>query len=138
MLGGQPNTVVSRILRRFAADAKSLIVSAVQSTLGHASLYTLTPDYSRRKPKSKDFVRFAGKDPDQPLILSGQMYYSVDVVMSGDNLVLQLTPNATQKRGFDYGAFWEQQTQFLEKGLAIVEDQLAQLLLNIIVSEMGL
>lgn len=136
--GKSSAAVVSRIMDRFQKEAAPLIVSGVQSVLGHSELYQLSPEWSEHKPRDKRFVRFPGTDDDQPLIFTGQMYHSVEVVPSGPNLALRLIPDAAQHAGFDYGARWEEETHFLEAGLAVVVDQLPDILLRIICEEMSL
>jgi hypothetical protein len=129
--------VVKRVRERFQAEAGTLILDAIRAHLGSSSLYTLSPEYSKAKPKSKKFRRFPGKASDQPIILSGQgIYNALTVIPAGDGFVVQVEDSEGMNKGFDYAEKMEQLTQYLELGLADVENDLDEVLAGIIEQEM--
>lgn len=140
LIGSSNFRAWQNVMPRFAHDAGQLILDAVRSLLGTSQIYTLSPEYSVRKQKLKQFRRIPGKDPDQPLILSATgIYWGLSARKSGNSLVIDIDPSAgINPRGFDYAEFWEKNTHYLEQGLAMVEPQLADLLTDIIVQEMAL
>jgi len=133
-------SIVSRVRARFMQEAGALIVDSVRSILGQSSIYSLSPEYAARKPRMKGFRRVAGKAADQPLILSGAgIYDNIDVVADGDGFIVHVDDKAgTSPEGFDYAQHFEDITDYLGKGLDLVEDKLADLMGDIIVQEMGL
>jgi len=133
-------SIVARVRARFMQEAGALIVDSVRSILGQSSIYSLSPEYAARKPHMKGFRRVAGKSADQPLILSGQgIYDNIDVVADGDGFIVHVDDKAgTSPEGFDYAQHFEDITDYLGKGLDLVEDKLADLMGDIIVQEMGL
>jgi len=133
-------SIVARVRARFMQEAGALIVDSVRSILGQSSIYSLSPEYAARKPRMKGFRRVAGKSADQPLILSGQgIYDNIDVAADGDGFIVHVDDKAgTSPEGFDYAQHFEDITDYLGKGLDLVESRLADLMSDIIVDEMGL
>jgi|SRR5579871_523664 len=129
---------VDRILARFGEEAGKLIVAKVQEVLGEDSLYTLSEKYQVLKPKRKGFQRIPNKDPDQPLIFTGEgIYNALTYFMDGANIVVTLdAQKGVTDKGYDYAEVWEEATQFLEKGFALAEPELPELLTLIITEEM--
>jgi len=133
-------SIVARVRARFMQEAGGLIVDSVRSILGQSSIYSLSPQYSARKPRLAGFRRVPSKSADQPLILSGAgIYDNIDVVPDGDGFIVHVDDKAGESPdGFDYAQHWEDVTDYLGKGLDLVEDKLADLMGDIIVDEMGL
>lgn len=129
-----------RILPRFQREAGNLVVQAIQDVLGSSDIYELKPSYSAKKIAGKvaRLKRISGKAADQPLILTGEMYNALQWRKVGDVLIIEIADGKAIHGDTDYAAMWDEKTQFMEQGLAAVEDQLDELLLNIIFSEMGL
>jgi hypothetical protein len=130
--------LTQRIRERFQTEAGTLVLDAVRHILGQNYLYHLSPEYARRKPTLKKFRRFPGKSSDQPLILSGEMFNALTVVPDGNGFRVEVQEGEAMSGGFDYAEHWEEVTQFLEKGLDMVEGSLDGLLLDIIFQEMAL
>lgn len=128
----------ARVLKAFAANAGAMIVASVRNQLGQDALYTLSPDYAARKPSLAGFRRQAGKSSDQPIILTGDIWDHIIWTATGDGLTVQVSDSAGMDDGFDVAEHWEEITEYLEKGLADVEGDLPDLLLDIIVAEMAL
>ena len=87
----QIGDLYGRVIKRFQVVAGELVVNAVKDVLGKDDLYTLSEEYAKRKPRIKGFKRVAGKDPDQPLILSGDMFENVVASFDGDTMCIQLS-----------------------------------------------
>lgn len=130
--------MVERIRSRFALEAGQLIINAVRKHLGTNSVYDLSPEYARVKPKSKKFRRFPGKSTNQELILSGEMYNSLVWSMQGSTLSVQVEDGKATDGGYDYAELWEEVTNYLEIGFMDVESDLPDHLLDIIFQEMAL
>lgn len=130
----------ARILEKFEAKAGPLIVKAIQGVLGQDWIYKLQPEYAERKQRLREFQRIPGKSAAQPLILSGKgIYEAVEVNLVGDSLIVDVDPErGLSDDGFDYAERWEGKAHFLEVGFALVENQLEEILLDIVVAEMGL
>lgn len=123
-------------------EAGALIVDSVRSILGQSAIYSLSPEYSKRKPRMAGFRRASGKSADQPLILSGSgIYDNLDVIAQGglDGFIVMVSDNGGESPdGFDYAQYFEDLTDYLGKGLDLVEGSLADLMATIIADEMGL
>lgn len=132
--------VVGRIRTRFQHEAGTLILDAIRSLLGMSSIYTLSAEYSRKKQKLSKFRRVGGKASDQPLILSAAgIYDALTIIPEGDGFIVQVDDSkGTSDKGFDFAEHWEEITDYLGKGLDLVEDQLDELLASIIEDEMML
>lgn len=134
-------SIVARVRARFMQEAGALIVDSVRSILGQSAIYSLSPEYSKRKPRMAGFRRASGKSADQPLILSGSgIYDNLDVIAQGglDGFIVMVSDNGGYDGDFDYAQYWEDATDYLGKGLDLVEGRLADLMADIIVQEMGL
>jgi len=132
----------NRAVKRFQKEAGERVVEAVQSVLGLDSIYALNQPYAQAKEAGKTKPRmkhYPGKDFGQPLILTGNLYEGVTSHMEGDTLVVCVDPShGLDPKGYDYAEELEERTQYLERGFAIVEPDLPDLLLFIIFEEMGL
>lgn len=128
------------VMPRFQKEAGLLVLEAVRSLIGTNTIFTLSPEYARRKPRMRGFRRIPGKDSDQPLIFSGAgIFFALGATYKGNEITISVYPGAGfSSHGFDYAEFHQEQTDYLGKGLALVEDQLDKILLDIIVDEMGL
>lgn len=117
-----PTVIADAILTAISLD----LVEAIKHELGSADIYTLSPRYSRLKMEGKTRPRmnvFPGKAPDQPLILTGEMYNAVSSWREGFFTAhIGVDEYAGYgKDGFDYAQYWEQKTNYLEKGLENVD-----------------
>jgi len=130
--------LTQRIRERFQSEAGTYLLDAIRHNLGQDYLYRLTPEYAARKQSLKELRRFPGKSPDQPLILSGEMYNALTVIPDGNGFVVQVEDGQATDGGFDYAEHWEEIAHFLEKGLDMVEGHLDEMLCDIIVQEMTL
>lgn len=130
--------VAKKILKRFSAEAGPVIVDAIKSLLGTDALYQLQPNYAANKPKLPQYRAQAGKPADQPLILTGEMFNALDFHLDGDTILVGVTDGkAIAEDGDDYAEKWEQTTEFLEKGFALVEAKVGEILTTICCEEMG-
>lgn len=68
---------IEAVLERFYHDAGYIVINAIHDVLGHSSLYKLHEEYARRKEENPFKFTPPGKDPDQPLILTGTLYHSL-------------------------------------------------------------
>lgn len=129
-----------RVLPRFQKEAGKLLVDKVRDLLGHDDLYTLTPAYAERKRRNPRLRRVAGKDPDQPLILTREgIYDAVEMRIDGQTVVISVNEaKGLSERGYDYAELWQARVDYLGKALDAVEDQFEDLLLDIVFDEMGL
>jgi hypothetical protein len=135
-VGGDPGAP-ERVLNRFLEEAGKLLVEAAKNLLGTDALYALSESYKLQKPRRKGYVHVPGKSADEPLIFTSNLWDGIVALVQADILVLTIDPgHGISDGGFDYGQEWEQRTEFLEKALAAVEDQLQGLLGTIIVEEM--
>jgi hypothetical protein len=138
----------SRVMARFADEGGKLIVESIQSLLGTAALYELSEAYGEKKQRLSGFKRVAGKDPNQPLIFSAEgIYDAIQFRREGDSIVVSVDGTAGVDEGFDYAEYWQSGkgskagfagVDYLGQGLALVEDKLGDLFLDIAFEEMGL
>lgn len=130
-------SVIGRIRKRFMYEAGGIILDAIRSLLGTNTLYTLSRDYAARKQRSGKLRRIAGKSADQPLILTATMFDNLTVIPDGDGFIVMVQDGqAVSDKGFDYAEHWEEITDYLGKGLDLVENKLDELMADIIVDEM--
>lgn len=127
---------MDRVKVRFSARCNQILVEAGQAILGTEEIYHLKGKYGAAKQKLPGFRRVPGKPEDQPLIFSGEMYDSLEAFFDGHQVVFRLRPGAAIDEGVDYGAKWEEETEFLEKGADNVLGELADALIEIITEEM--
>jgi len=127
------------ILSEFARRGGEAVQEGVRSVLGTEEAYTLSPEYSKRKPSLKRFKRYAGKAFDQPEILSGDMYDHIEVRQEGSSVFVGVAEgHGVSEKGFDYASHQEELSQFLEKGFATVgEERLADILLACALEAIG-
>lgn len=125
------------IRQRFQNEAGTMILDAVRSLLGTSAIYTLTPEYSSRKSKMKGFRREGGKASDQPLIFSGEgIFDALTVIPNSTGFVVQVDDSQGMRGSYDYAEHFQDVTDYLGKGLDLVEDQLDELLATIIEQEL--
>lgn len=130
--------LTEKIRQEFMHEAGTLILDAIRLYLGEDQIYQLSPEYAKRKPTLKKFRRFPGKSADQPLILSGELYNSLTVIPDGDGFIVEVQEGKAMNGSFDYAEHFEEITLYLEQGLALVEDDLPELLIGIIFQNMNL
>jgi hypothetical protein len=138
----------SRVMARFADEAGKMIVESIQGLLGTDALYHLSEAYGAKKQRKAGFKRVAGKDADQPLIFSREgIYDALSYKRVGDGIVVSLDSAAGVDGGFDYAEYWQSGqggkagfsgVDYMGQGLALVEDKLADMFLDIAFEEMGL
>jgi len=141
-------TAERTILREFETEVGKIVVEAVQGVLGHDSLYKLNPEYAARKSSFPGYRTLPGKDPDQPLILTAAMHDAVTATRSGNEVTIAVDPSKVPNAVyFDYPEYWESGegstsgfdgVHYLELGLIAVEHKFPQLLVDIIVRNLGL
>lgn len=139
-------SIVARVRARFMQEAGALIVDSVRSILGHDAILNISDEWGLEKRVRKNsagagFKRVGGKDFKQPLIWTGTgIYDNLDVIAQGglDGFIVMVSDNGGYDDGFDYAQYWEDATDYLGKGLDLVEGRLADLMADIIVQEMGL
>ena len=131
-------SVERAVIKRFTAEASPLILASIRSVLGTTEIYELSPTYAARKPTMKGFRRIAGKASTQPLIFSGDMYDALVVVPGNNNFYVEIDRSRINNHNPNYVEIWEERTQFVDKGIELVEDKLEELLMNIVFDELGL
>jgi hypothetical protein len=96
---------IEAVLQRFYQQAGGIIKYFIQQQLGHDDLYHLDPEYAKRKLENPFMYRVAGKDADQPLILSGTLYNSFTVTVSQNSVSVGIQPSLIASRralGFQF------------------------------------
>ena len=134
---GRGANVENAILREFSTEAAKLVKHALEAVLGTTEAYVLAPSYAEIKPQLPGYNHIPGKSPDQPLILTAAMFNSIEWVQEGTETIVYFNLDDIPD-DFDYTAYWEKVTSFMEKAMSHCEDQLADLLIRIIVQEMQL
>lgn len=107
---------MSDLERRIAEAVGPLLVEGVRGVLGTDELYRLSPEYAKIKPGLPGYRRQAGKDPDQPLILTGDLYDSVESVPIAGGVRVQVAAGAAMSDK-DYAAYWEGEVDYLGRGI---------------------
>lgn len=131
-----PVDLPALVLAAFAAEAGPVAVQGVHGILGTSAMdLTLSEPYSERKitGKIKDLKRYAGKEVDQPGILTGSLYEGVDhQVEPGIGFSVGIQDGAGEANGEDYAEDLEERTQYLDKGVESVEMEMLQILETVI------
>jgi len=128
------------IMQEWANRAGPILIFAIREVLGHDALYTLSLTYAANKIKSSKFKRVAGKDPEQPLILSGEhIYDALEFHATSDGLIVMIPDSKSHSdSGFPIAEYWEAHIEYLEAAYASCKNLLEEELVDVILENLGL
>lgn len=127
---------------RILAEAGPIYVKWIQMLLGQSALYRLSPDYKYRKLSGLTrprMIRKAGKDIEQPLILTGAHIYDTITCNTDTGELVVGIPDSEgfSDEGFDIAGYWEDKTRYIELGIEAAEPDIEKLVDRILKEELN-